>query len=124
LIAVFGSGGERDVEKRPMMGRAAAQRARLVIATNEDPRNEDPAAILEDIAAGAEAAGAVRGQSLELILDRHAAVEAAIRAARPGDVVLLAGKGHEHNILVEDGGEVPWDERGAATDALKALGYG
>jgi len=123
LIAVFGSGGERDVEKRPMMGRAAAERARLVIATNEDPRNEDPMRILEDIAAGAEAAGAVRGRSLELILDRHEAVATAIRAARAGDVVLLEGKGHEHNILVADGGEVPWDERAAAADALRARGF-
>ena len=124
LIAVFGSGGERDVEKRPMMGRVAAERARLVIATNEDPRNEDALRILEDIAAGAEAAGAVRGESLELILDRHAAVAAAIAAARPGDVVLLAGKGHEHNILVADGREIPWDEREAAVDALRAHGFG
>jgi UDP-N-acetylmuramoyl-L-alanyl-D-glutamate--2,6-diaminopimelate ligase len=124
LIAVFGSGGERDVEKRPMMGRVAAERCRLVIATNEDPRNEDPNLILEQIAAGAEAAGAVRGRSLELILDRTEAVATAIRAARPGDVVLLAGKGHEHNILVADGGEIPWDERAAAETAIRALGFG
>jgi UDP-N-acetylmuramoyl-L-alanyl-D-glutamate--2,6-diaminopimelate ligase len=123
LIAVFGSGGERDRDKRPMMGRVAAERCRLVIATNEDPRNEDAQAILEDIAVGADAAGATRGESLELILDRHEAVAAAIRAARPGDVVLLAGKGHEHNILIADGGEVPWDERAAAEKALRALGY-
>jgi UDP-N-acetylmuramoyl-L-alanyl-D-glutamate--2,6-diaminopimelate ligase len=123
LIAVFGSGGERDVAKRPAMGKVAAERARLVVATNEDPRNEDPMAILEQIAAGAEAAGAVRGETLELILDRNEAVAAAIRAARPGDVVLLAGKGHEHNILVENGGEIPYDERTAADAALEALGY-
>jgi UDP-N-acetylmuramoyl-L-alanyl-D-glutamate--2,6-diaminopimelate ligase len=124
LIAVFGSGGERDLEKRPMMGRVAAERCRLVIATNEDPRNEDPYRILEQIAAGAEAAGAVRGESLELLLDRTEAVTAAIRAARPGDVVLLAGKGHEHNILVADGAEIPWDERAAAEEAIRGLGYG
>jgi UDP-N-acetylmuramoyl-L-alanyl-D-glutamate--2,6-diaminopimelate ligase len=124
LIAVFGSGGERDVAKRPAMGRVAAERARLVIATNEDPRNEDPMTILEHIAQGAETAGAVRGQGLELILDRHEAVSRAIRAARPGDVVLLAGKGHEHNILMADGGEIPWDERGAAEEALRELGFG
>ena len=124
LIAVFGSGGERDVAKRPMMGRVAAERARLVIATNEDPRDEDPMLILEQIAAGAEAAGATRGESLRLIEDRGAAVAAAIAAARPGDVVLLAGKGHEHNILVAGGGEVPWDERAAAVDALRSLGFG
>jgi UDP-N-acetylmuramoyl-L-alanyl-D-glutamate--2,6-diaminopimelate ligase len=124
LIVVFGSGGERDRDKRPMMGRVAAERCRLVIATDEDPRNEDAQGILEDIAAGAEAAGAVRGEGLELILDRHEAVATAIRAARPGDVVLLAGKGHEHNILIADGGEMPWDERAAAEDALRGLGYG
>jgi UDP-N-acetylmuramoyl-L-alanyl-D-glutamate--2,6-diaminopimelate ligase len=123
LIVVFGSGGERDVEKRPLMGRVAAERCRLVIATNEDPRDEDPMAILEQIAAGAEAAGAVRGAGLQLIVDRHEAVAAAIRAARPGDVVLLAGKGHEHNILVADGAELPWDERAAAIDALATIGF-
>lgn len=123
LIAVFGSGGERDVAKRPAMGRIAAERARLVIATNEDPRDEDAMRILEAIAAGAEAAGAKRGETLQLILDRHAAVAAAIEAAEPGDIVLLAGKGHEHNILIEDGGEIPWDERAAAEDALRSRGY-
>lgn len=124
LIALFGSGGERDREKRPMMGRVAAERARLVIATDEDPRNEDPMAIIEAIAQGAEAAGAIRGRSVLLIRDRHEAVREAIRAARPGDVVLLAGKGHEHNILVANGGETPWDERAAAEAALRELGYG
>jgi len=123
LIAVIGSAGERDLAKRPLMGRVAAERCRLVIATNEDPRDEDPMRILEEIAAGAEAAGAVRGDDLRLILDRHEAVAAAIRAARPGDVVLLAGKGHEHNILVAGGGEIEWDERAAAVDALAALGF-
>jgi UDP-N-acetylmuramoyl-L-alanyl-D-glutamate--2,6-diaminopimelate ligase len=124
LIAVFGSGGERDREKRPMMGRIAAERCRLVVATDEDPRNEDPLAIIEAIAVGAESAGAVRGETVLLIQDRHQAVRAAIRAARPGDVVLLAGKGHEHNILVADGGEIPWDEREAAVQALRELGFG
>jgi UDP-N-acetylmuramoyl-L-alanyl-D-glutamate--2,6-diaminopimelate ligase len=123
LIAVFGSGGERDLAKRPMMGRVAAERCRLVIATDEDPRDEDPMAIIEAIAGGAEAAGAVRGESLLLIRDRHEAVAAAIRAARPGDVVLLAGKGHEHNILLAHGAEIAWDERAAAVDALATLGY-
>jgi len=124
LIAVFGSGGERDREKRPMMGRIAAERSRLVVATDEDPRDEDPLAIIEAIAAGAESAGAVRGESVLLIQDRREAVRAAIRAAQPGDVVVLAGKGHEHNILVAGGGEIPWDEREAAVDALRELGYG
>jgi len=123
LIAVFGSAGERDADKRPMMGRIAAERCRLVIATDEDPRNEDALAILEAIADGAEAAGAVRGRSVLMIEDRREAIGAAFRAARPGDVVLLAGKGHENTILLANGRAIPWDERGAAVDALRDLGY-
>jgi UDP-N-acetylmuramoyl-L-alanyl-D-glutamate--2,6-diaminopimelate ligase len=124
LIAVFGSAGERDADKRPMMGRIAAERCRLVIATDEDPRNEEALAILEAIADGAEAAGAVPGKSVLMIEDRREAIGAAFRAARPGDVVLLAGKGHENTILFANGQAIPWDERGAAVDALRDLGYG
>ena len=123
LIAVFGSAGERDVEKRSMMGRVAAERCRLVIATDEDPRNEDPMAILDGIATGAEAAGAVRGGTLLLVQDRTTAIHEAIRSARPGDVVLLAGKGHENTIQVANGKEVPWDERAVVFEALRELGY-
>jgi UDP-N-acetylmuramoyl-L-alanyl-D-glutamate--2,6-diaminopimelate ligase len=122
LIAVFGSAGERDVEKRSMMGRIAAERCRLVIATDEDPRNEDPMAILEAIAEGAESAGAVRGGTVLLIQDRRAAIREAFRAARPGDVVLLAGKGHENTIQVANGEELPWDEQAVAEEALRELG--
>jgi len=121
-IAVFGSAGERDVEKRGQMGRVAAERCRLVIATDEDPRGEDPLRILEQIAAGAEAAGLPRGEGLELIPDRRAAIASAIGRARPGDVVLLAGKGHERSILYA-GGDVPWDERRVAEECLAAAGY-
>jgi UDP-N-acetylmuramoyl-L-alanyl-D-glutamate--2,6-diaminopimelate ligase len=124
LIVVFGSAGERDVDKRSLMGRVAAERARLVIATNEDPRNEDPRQILEAIAEGAEAAGATRGETLALIVDRREAVDQAIGAALPGDVVVLAGKGHENTILIENGGEIPWDERAVAEAALRARGFG
>lgn len=123
LIAVFGSAGERDLQKRPMLGAAAGERCRLVVLTDEDPRREDPRSILEQIAVGAERAGKRRGQDLLLILDRRAAIRAALAAARPGDVVLLAGKGHEKTIEV-GGGTVPWDERTAAFDALRELGYG
>jgi UDP-N-acetylmuramoyl-L-alanyl-D-glutamate--2,6-diaminopimelate ligase len=122
LIAVFGSAGERDRAKRPMMGRIAGERARLVIATDEDPRGEDGDAILDEIVRGAEAAGKRRGRDLLAIRDRRAAIEAAIERARPGDVVLLAGKGHERTILVADGA-VPWDERAVALDVLAAAGY-
>jgi len=122
VIAVFGSAGERDVAKRPLMGRAAAERSRLVIVTDEDPRGEDRQAILEAIAAGAEAAGKHRGRDLELIADRADAIRTAFERAQPGDIVLLAGKGHERDILGPAGPE-PWDERAAAEAALAQLGY-
>jgi len=120
LIAVFGSAGERDTAKRPQMGRIAGERARLVVVTDEDPRGEDREAILDDIARGAEAAGRRRGHDLLLIADRRAAIEAAFEAARPGDIVVLAGKGHERSIIGPDG-ERPWDERAVATELLEAL---
>ena len=123
LIVVFGSAGERDTAKRPMMGRVAGERCRLVIVTDEDPRGEDRLAILEEIAAGAEGAGRRRGSDLLVVPDRAAAIAAAIEQARPGDIVVLAGKGHEPTIEGPDGPR-PWDERRAAEDALAALGYG
>jgi len=122
LVAVFGSAGERDTAKRPMMGRIAGERCRLVVVTDEDPRGEDRATILDEIAAGAEAAGRRRGHDLLLIADRRAAIEAAFERARPGDIVLLAGKGHENSIIYADG-PLLYDERSAALDALAALGY-
>jgi UDP-N-acetylmuramoyl-L-alanyl-D-glutamate--2,6-diaminopimelate ligase len=106
-----------------MMGRIAAERSRLVIATDEDPRDEDRMTILEAIAAGAETAGAVRGKSVLLIPDRREAIREAVRAARPGDVVLLAGKGHENTILMANGAAIPWDERAEAEAALHELGF-
>jgi UDP-N-acetylmuramoyl-L-alanyl-D-glutamate--2,6-diaminopimelate ligase len=122
LIAVFGSAGERDTAKRPLMGRIAGERARLMVVTDEDPRGEDRQAILDEIAAGAEAAGKHRGRDLLLIADRRDAIEAAFEGARPGDIVLLAGKGHERTIEYADGDRA-WNEREAALDALAAMGY-
>ena len=123
LIVVFGSAGERDVQKRPMMGRIAGERCRLVIVTDEDPRGEDSSAILDQIAAGAEAAGKGRGVDLLCIADRRAAMATAFGRARPGDVVLLAGKGHEQSIIMSDGPR-PWDEHAEAVRALAGLGFG
>jgi UDP-N-acetylmuramoyl-L-alanyl-D-glutamate--2,6-diaminopimelate ligase len=123
LIAVFGSAGERDTAKRPLMGRIAGERCRLVVVTDEDPRGEDRESILDAIARGAEAAGRRRGHDLLLIADRPAAIEAAFERARPGDVVLLAGKGHEASIIGPDG-PVAYDERATALDTLARLGYG
>jgi UDP-N-acetylmuramoyl-L-alanyl-D-glutamate--2,6-diaminopimelate ligase len=122
LIAVFGSAGERDRAKRPMMGRIAGERCGLVVITDEDPRGEDRDAILDEIAAGAEAVGRRRGRDLLVIGDRRAAIAAGVERARPGDVVVLAGKGHEQTILTA-AGPVPWNEREAALAALAAAGY-
>lgn len=123
IIAVFGSAGERDTAKRPLMGRIAGERARIVVVTDEDPRNEDRDSINEAIARGAEATGKRRDLDLLVIADRRAAIEAAIERARPGDIVLLAGKGHERSIIGPDG-DRPWDERTEAEDALRRAGYG
>lgn len=123
LIVVFGSAGERDATKRAPMGRVAAELADLVVVTDEDPRLEDPRAINEDIAEGARAAGAVDGERLWVIDDRREAIGHAIGLAREGDVVLLAGKGHEQSMFY--GTEArPWDDRAAARAALGAAGWG
>jgi UDP-N-acetylmuramoyl-L-alanyl-D-glutamate--2,6-diaminopimelate ligase len=123
LIVVFGSAGERDPTKREPMGRVAATDSDLVIVTDEDPRLEDRRAINEQIANGARAVGAVDGRSLWVIDDRADAIRHAIGLAREGDVVLLAGKGHERSMFY--GTETwPWDDAAAARDALMAAGWG
>jgi UDP-N-acetylmuramoyl-L-alanyl-D-glutamate--2,6-diaminopimelate ligase len=121
-IAVFGSAGERDTAKRAVMGRIAGERCRLVVATDEDPRGEDRHAIIEQIVGGAEAAGRRRGTDVLAIADRRDAIRAAFERARPGDVVLLAGKGHEPTILYADGA-LAWDEARVAREVLADLGY-
>lgn len=122
VIALFGSPGSRDIAKRPMMGAAAAERSRIVIVTADDPRKEDPAAIAEEIAAGAVSAGKTRGKDLIIEPDRRAAIRKAFELARPNDIVLLAGKGHEATIAMQDGPQ-PWDEPAIAAQTLKELGY-
>jgi UDP-N-acetylmuramoyl-L-alanyl-D-glutamate--2,6-diaminopimelate ligase len=123
IVVVFGSAGERDTAKRPIMGRIAGERARIVVVTDEDPRGEDREVILEAIARGAEAAGKRRDHDLLVIADRRSAIDAAIERARPGDIVLLAGKGHERSIIGPDG-PVPWNEREEAEAALRRAGHG
>jgi UDP-N-acetylmuramoyl-L-alanyl-D-glutamate--2,6-diaminopimelate ligase len=120
LTAVFGSAGERDREKRPLQGRAAGAHCDTLVITDEDPRGEDRMEILEQVAAGCE--GKRRGESLFLIPDRREAVRFALSRARPGDAVLLLGKGHEASIIGPDGPAV-WDERAVAEEALRSLGY-
>jgi UDP-N-acetylmuramoyl-L-alanyl-D-glutamate--2,6-diaminopimelate ligase len=120
MICVFGSAGERDVEKRPRQGRIAADWCDVVILADEDPRGEDPTALLEEIAAGCPEL--VRGERLHLIPDRRAAIRKAFSIARPGDLVALLGKGHENSIIYAKGA-IPYDEIGAAEEALAELGY-
>ena len=121
VIAVFGSAGERDLDKRAMQGRVADRYADLIVLTDEDCRGEDPAAILREIAAGC--AGRREGDDLILEVDRRAAIARAVAAARGGDVVALLGKGHEASMIGPDGAR-PWSERAAAEDALRAAGWG
>ncbi|MEP7081808.1 MAG: UDP-N-acetylmuramoyl-L-alanyl-D-glutamate--2,6-diaminopimelate ligase [Chloroflexota bacterium] len=122
LIAVFGSAGERDPTKRPAMGAVGAELADLTIVTDEDPRLEDPRAINEAIADGARQAGARDGESLLVIDDRREAIGRAVGMARPGDVLLLAGKGHESSIFYGTE-KSPWDDRAAAREALAEHGW-
>lgn len=119
IWVVFGSAGERDLEKRGEMGKVAAQLADQLILTNEDPRGEDPGTIIDQIWAGAVAAGAEPDGNLRRCEDRAEAIRLAVLGALPGDTVLLAGKGHEHSIIGPLGG-VPWDERQLAEAALRA----
>ncbi len=118
LWVVFGSAGERDTAKRAEMGKIAAQLADQVVITSEDPRDEDPEAIIDEIWSGAVAGGADPQANLHRDPDRDRAIRIAIGAALPGDTVLLAGKGHEQSILVASGA-LPWDERAAAETALR-----
>ena len=99
MIAVFGSAGRRDEEKRASQGEIAGQLCDVVIATEEDDRDIDGAEILNQIASGAEKAGKSKGRDLFLIHDREQAIQAAVDMARAGDLVLLLGKGHEKSIL-------------------------
>lgn len=122
LMVVFGSAGERDVQKRPIMGQIAAEMTDFFVITDEDPRDEDRFRILDDIARGAEAVGKRRGHDFLCIADRTEAIAAAFAHAEAGDTVLLAGKGHEQSILI--GGEkVPWDDRRVAREQLQVAGY-
>lgn len=118
IIALFGSLGGGDKGKRPLQGEIAGRFANEVILTQEDDRNEDPQAIMNDIAAGAEKAGKVRDKDLFFIHDRTEAIQFAMNHARPGDTVLLLGKGHE-KTQEDASGEHPWDEVATARQALK-----
>jgi UDP-N-acetylmuramoyl-L-alanyl-D-glutamate--2,6-diaminopimelate ligase len=120
VIVVFGCGGDRDRTKRPAMGRAAAERADLVVLTSDNPRGEDPEAILCEIRSGI---SAVEGAETRCrtIVDREQAVAFAVAAARPGDTVVIAGKGHETTQTLGDHVE-PMDDRELVRSALRKTG--
>jgi UDP-N-acetylmuramoyl-L-alanyl-D-glutamate--2,6-diaminopimelate ligase len=111
VTVVFGAGGDRDREKRPLMGRVASTLADRAIVTTDNPRSEDPAAIAEGVAAGAVG-------DVEIVLDRRAAIEAALDGAEDGDVVLIAGKGADVEQELRDA-RVPFDDREVARAALR-----
>ena len=129
VICVFGCGGDRDRGKRPLMGRAAGERADLVVATSDNPRTEDPLAILGEVEPGLLASGKARldprharsgADGYCVVPDRREAIELALRCARVGDAVLIAGKGHEDYQIV--GKEKrPFDDRAEARRALQAI---
>jgi UDP-N-acetylmuramoyl-L-alanyl-D-glutamate--2,6-diaminopimelate ligase len=122
VAIVFGASGERDAGKRPLMGEAAVRGADLALVTEDDPRAEDLAAILAAIEAGAKRAGGRRGETYRIEPSREAAIRAAIRWARPGDVVVLAGKGHE-TWMARASGLEPWDDREVAARILADEGH-
>jgi len=117
LLVVVGAGGDRDRGKRPLMGAAAARHADLVLLTSDNPRSEDPEAILADLAAGI---GPSAAAAVERVLDRREAIARAIALAQDGDVVLIAGKGHETYQELAGGVTVPFDDREVAREAVRA----
>lgn len=117
VIVVFGCGGDRDQDKRPEMGRVVGRGADLAVVTSDNPRGEEPRAIIDAIVAGMAGGGDDPMAEVLVEPDRRAAIEAALRAAGPGDVVLIAGKGHETVQVVGDE-EFPFDDRQVAAEAL------
>jgi UDP-N-acetylmuramoyl-L-alanyl-D-glutamate--2,6-diaminopimelate ligase len=117
LITVFGCGGDRDRSKRPLMGMVAARLSDVVVVTSDNPRSEDPARIIDEVNRGAQPELRGGGTELISIVDRRQAIAEAVRRARAGDVVLVAGKGHEK--YQEVGGRVlPFDDVAVAREAL------
>ena len=115
VLCVFGCGGDCYRGKRPLMGGIASSLSDVVILTTDDPRDEDPRAIVEEIAAG--------GVPDEIELDRRRAIERALERAQPGDVVVVAGRGHETEQLLAGGRTEPFDDRAVVRDALQSSGW-
>ena len=117
MIAVFGAGGDRDRDKRPKMGAAGAELSDLAVVTSDNPRSEDPEAIVAEVVAGT-------GGSADVVVevDRRAAIALALGRAAAGDTVVIAGKGHEQGQEFEGGRKVPFDDRDVAREELRKLG--
>src|SRR5262249_41046802 len=111
VICVFGAGGDRDAEKRPLMGHVVAKLADVALVTSDNPRSEDPAAIAADV---------VGALDLDVELDRRRAIERALEQAQPGDVVVIAGKGDERGQEIA-GRKLPFDDREVASGVLRRL---
>jgi UDP-N-acetylmuramoyl-L-alanyl-D-glutamate--2,6-diaminopimelate ligase len=119
VITLFGCGGDRDRSKRPLMGMAAGQSSDFVVLTSDNPRSEDPLAIMNDALVG------LRRFDVPHVVepDRAKAIRAALQEARSGDIVILAGKGHEPYQVLKDR-VIHFDDREVAREALKGLGFG
>jgi UDP-N-acetylmuramoyl-L-alanyl-D-glutamate--2,6-diaminopimelate ligase len=122
VLCVFGAGGDRDRGKRPLMGEIAARLADLVFVTSDNPRSEVPELIIEEIMAGAVRPGGAPSPGVLAITDRRQAIADAIAAARPGDVLVIAGKGHEQGQEFAGGRKEPFDDATVAAEALRANG--
>jgi UDP-N-acetylmuramoyl-L-alanyl-D-glutamate--2,6-diaminopimelate ligase len=118
VITLFGCGGDRDRAKRPLMGEAAGKGSDFVILTSDNPRSEDPLTIMNDAVVGLQKSGA----KYSMEPDRRKAIAFALRQATPGDIVLLAGKGHE-KVQITREGTIPFDDVDVARENLQALGY-
>jgi UDP-N-acetylmuramoyl-L-alanyl-D-glutamate--2,6-diaminopimelate ligase len=118
VITLFGCGGDRDRAKRPLMGEAAGTGSDFVVLTSDNPRSEDPLAIMNDAVVGLQRSGV----KYTMEPDRRAAIELAVREARPGDIVLIAGKGHE-KVQISRHGSLPFDDVTVSHEALMKAGY-
>jgi UDP-N-acetylmuramoyl-L-alanyl-D-glutamate--2,6-diaminopimelate ligase len=118
VIAVFGAGGDRDRGKRPLMGEIGARLADVCLVTSDNPRSEDPEAIIAEILTGAGGAAHVEHDA-----DRRASIHRAVALAEPGDVVVIAGKGHEQGQEFESGRKEPFDDVAVAREALRAVAH-
>ena len=122
IIHILGStGGGRDTARRPILGGIAGERADLVIVTNEDPYDDDPQEIIDQVAAGAEEKGKIIGENLLKILDRREAIHRAFEEARENDLVMITGKGGEQFICSKNNEKIPWDDRLVAKEELNNL---